>query len=173
MCSLGPTSSSRFKIPGVETMTFCAAQVKNRKHDALNASIKTTAVVYLGKEMDKLEWSQPHRYHDVPPIQNISSNPSKKSNIGSLTESSTASDQVDTILPEKFHDKELAAWPRLAALPTTGVEELVYQSINLCGGERLANDNDVSIFMKKLLDCVLGTIFPDEAEDRVNHLSPF
>ncbi|OJJ87008.1 uncharacterized protein ASPGLDRAFT_55518 [Aspergillus glaucus CBS 516.65] len=43
------------KIPGVVEMTFCTIQVKNRKHDAFTAKVKTIAMADLKKAVDKLE----------------------------------------------------------------------------------------------------------------------
>ncbi|OJJ87007.1 uncharacterized protein ASPGLDRAFT_32744 [Aspergillus glaucus CBS 516.65] len=103
----------------------------------------------------------------------------------------TTSEEFDILLPEKLHSQgtrnaskarktraddngETWNWPdkrnRLLVL-ALGVKESVYKSIDLCGGEQLADSSKVSSILTKLLDCVPGTSFPDEAED--DHVDRF
>lgn len=155
------------EIPGVVEMTFCTIQVKNRKHDAFTAKVKTIAMADLKKAADKLEWSQNHIA------------------IMMCLRHDTTSEEFGILLPEKLHSQgtrnaskarkaraddngETWNWSdkkkRLLVL-ALGVEESVYKSIDLCGGEQLADSSKVSSLLTKLLGCVLGTSFPDEAED--------
>lgn len=45
------------QIPGLEMMTFCAIQIRNRQRDTFNLSIKFKAVSHLKKAVNALEWS--------------------------------------------------------------------------------------------------------------------
>ena len=176
------------KIPGVAPMTFCAVQVKNRKHDAFTPAVRRDAMSKLGEAVDKLEWSQNH-------IAIMMCLRSKKS----TTEASTTSKQFEILLPEKAHshgtrkarklrkaqnassaagtdETEYYNWPsqkKRLVLLAMGVEESVYPSINLCGGKRMVDGGQVSSLLKQLLDCMPGTSLPEDVDwEYINRLLP-
>lgn len=138
------------KIPGLKSMTFCAVQVKNRKHDTFTSGVKTEAMSSLKKAIDALEWSQNHialmmclRYKPSP-------RPSAKSSPKPSTEPSTKDKKFDILLPKEVQRKRARGAPSAGDTEETrykwpsktkrlvvfamDMKESVYPSINLFWG---------------------------------------
>lgn len=74
--------------------------------------------------------------------------------------------------PGEIHYKWPAQKKRLLLL-AMGVEESVYESINLCGWERTAESSQVLPLLKQLLGCVPGISLPEDVDaDHVDCLLP-
>ena len=173
------------KTPGVQTMTFCAVQVKNHKYDTFTSKVQNDAMADLKAATDALEWPQNHiaimmclrykQYHTQKKFDILLPKPLSNQTTRHTSKIHKAQ-RADGDGVEGDADMTYYNWPRDSkrlVVMAVGMEESVNESINLCRGEQTTASSEIPTLLKKLLDCIPGSSFPDEADmDHVDRLFP-